>query len=106
MAPAGGSIQETPSTTTTTTTVAAGEGVVVTPKEDEPTPNPTPATTTTTQVTEGQDVVDEIPPLPATKPISEDPRYAHYFRMLKMGVPDPAVRMKMSSEGVDPSLLE
>ncbi|KAG0726131.1 WASH complex subunit 3 [Chionoecetes opilio] len=88
----------------TTTTGAADEASAATPKEDEVTPNPTPTTATTEP--EGQDVVDEAPPQPATKPISEDPRYAHYFRMLKMGVPDPAVRMKMSSEGVDPSLLE
>jgi len=38
-------------------------------------------------------------------PIREHPHYAKYFKMLKMGVPDMAVRQKMTSEGVDPSLL-
>lgn len=78
------------------------------PKENEAVPpQPLPEADNSTQP-EGQDVVDEVPeaPQPSTKPISEDPRFSQYFRMLRMGVPDPAIRMKMSSEGVDPSLLE
>ena len=38
--------------------------------------------------------------------VRQDPRYARYFRMLDMGVPAPAVKMKMTSEGVDPDLLD
>ncbi|XP_071546970.1 WASH complex subunit 3 [Panulirus ornatus] len=56
---------------------------------------------------EGRDVVDETPaPEPTATPISQDPRFVQYFKMLKLGVPEPAVRMKMSSEGLDPSLLD
>lgn len=55
---------------------------------------------------EGRDVVDDTPaPEPIATPISQDPRFAQYFKMLKLGVPEPAVRMKMSNEGLDPSLL-
>ena len=37
--------------------------------------------------------------------IQNDPRFAKYFKMVKMGVPDPVVRQKMQFEGFDPSLL-
>ncbi|XP_063877241.1 WASH complex subunit 3-like [Scylla paramamosain] len=113
VAPAAGSSQEAPSGTTTTVTATSvsavaspgGENLAAVPKEDAATPNPTAARDKTTEP-DGEDVVDEAASLPATKPICEDPRYAQYFKMLKMGVPDPAIRMKMSSEGVDPSLLD
>ena len=36
----------------------------------------------------------------------DDVRYAHYFKMLVVGVPEPAVRNKMMVEGVDPSILD
>ncbi|XP_043239291.1 WASH complex subunit 3-like [Amphibalanus amphitrite] len=32
--------------------------------------------------------------------------YRRYFRMLEVGVPEPAVRMKMQQEGVDPGVLQ
>lgn len=35
-----------------------------------------------------------------------DPAHAIYFKMLKMGVPEQAVRNKMALEGVDPSVLD
>ncbi|KAH7700504.1 WASH complex, partial [Aphelenchoides avenae] len=35
----------------------------------------------------------------------DHPLYAKYFKMLKLGVPEPAVRQKMSTEGMDPSIL-
>uniref|UniRef100_A0A915CMQ8 Uncharacterized protein n=1 Tax=Ditylenchus dipsaci TaxID=166011 RepID=A0A915CMQ8_9BILA len=31
--------------------------------------------------------------------------YVKYFKMLKMGVPEPAVRQKMQAEGLDPNIL-
>jgi len=36
---------------------------------------------------------------------SKDPRYAKYFKMLQLGVPENAVKQKMELEGVDPSVL-
>ena len=39
-------------------------------------------------------------------PVSKDPRYEKYFKMLAMGVPAVAVQNKMRMEGVDPSLLD
>uniref|UniRef100_A0A915AJS9 WASH complex subunit CCDC53 n=1 Tax=Parascaris univalens TaxID=6257 RepID=A0A915AJS9_PARUN len=38
--------------------------------------------------------------------VSEDVRYAKYFRMLKVGVVALAVKQKMASEGIDPSILD
>jgi len=37
--------------------------------------------------------------------LQEDPTYAKYFKMLKMGLPEEAVRHKMKSEGVDERAL-
>lgn len=36
----------------------------------------------------------------------DHPIMGKYFRMLKMGVPEPAVKQKMRSEGVDPAILD
>ncbi|XP_047481271.1 WASH complex subunit 3-like [Penaeus chinensis] len=51
---------------------------------------------------------DPAPAAPAVSatPVSKDPRYVPYFKMLAVGVPRPAVEMKMSREGIDPSLLD
>ncbi|PIO68221.1 hypothetical protein TELCIR_09993, partial [Teladorsagia circumcincta] len=38
--------------------------------------------------------------------VKDDPAFAKYFRMLKLGVVEPAVKLKMHSEGVDPSILD
>lgn len=35
----------------------------------------------------------------------DHPIFGKYFRMLKMGVPEAAVKQKMQSEGVDPEIL-
>lgn len=40
------------------------------------------------------------------QPRDVDPAHAIYFKMLKMGVPEQAVRNKMALEGVDPSVLD
>ncbi|CAL1275907.1 unnamed protein product [Larinioides sclopetarius] len=37
--------------------------------------------------------------------VSQDPRFAKYFKMINMGVPPGAVQLKMTAEGVDPSIL-
>eukprot|EP00753_Platysulcus_tardus_P020631 PLAT8300.1.p1 GENE.PLAT8300.1~~PLAT8300.1.p1 ORF type:complete len:269 (+),score=101.52 PLAT8300.1:28-807(+) len=38
--------------------------------------------------------------------VKDDPMYKRYFKMLEMGVPPPAVRIKMGLEGVDESVLD
>uniref|UniRef100_A0A0K0CU65 WASH_WAHD domain-containing protein n=1 Tax=Angiostrongylus cantonensis TaxID=6313 RepID=A0A0K0CU65_ANGCA len=38
--------------------------------------------------------------------VKDDPAFTKYFRMLKLGVVEAAVKLKMQSEGVDPSLLD
>jgi len=37
---------------------------------------------------------------------AHDPQYARFFRMIQVGVPVEAVRLKMQAEGLDPSILE
>mmetsp|Transcript_11284 Transcript_11284/g.27770 ORF Transcript_11284/g.27770 Transcript_11284/m.27770 type:complete len:450 (-) Transcript_11284:191-1540(-) len=43
--------------------------------------------------------------VPAGPKLKDDPRYVKYFRMLKLGVPQPVIEMKMKTEGHDPSIL-
>lgn len=38
--------------------------------------------------------------------ISESAAYKKYFKMLKVGIPAPAVKIKMKSEGFDANLLD
>ncbi|XP_034950667.1 WASH complex subunit 3 [Chelonus insularis] len=40
------------------------------------------------------------------EPISSHPLYRKYFKMVNVGVPKPAVKIKMAQEGLDPSLLD
>jgi len=42
----------------------------------------------------------------ATVLLKDDPQFAKYFKMLKMHLPPPAVKQKMTSEGLDPSVLD
>ena len=39
-------------------------------------------------------------------PAREDPTYQKFFKMLKMGLPRPAVEIKMKAEGFDPKILD
>jgi len=49
---------------------------------------------------------------PQTEPKEEivsaanDPLYARFFRMIQVGVPVAAVRLKVQAEGYDPTILE
>lgn len=38
--------------------------------------------------------------------LKDDPRYAKYFRMIKLHIPKMAVAAKMASEGLDPAILD
>lgn len=38
--------------------------------------------------------------------VTTDPRYQKFFKMLQFGVPPAAVKLKMQTEGIDPSILE
>ncbi|KAK3766867.1 hypothetical protein RRG08_052010 [Elysia crispata] len=42
----------------------------------------------------------------AQNPVSKDPRYMKYFKMLQYGVPPPVVKGKMGMDGLDPELLD
>ncbi|KAJ4447009.1 WASH complex subunit 3 [Periplaneta americana] len=38
--------------------------------------------------------------------VAQDPQYARFFRMIQVGVPAQAVRLKMQTEGLDPSIID
>mmetsp|Transcript_8702 Transcript_8702/g.15547 ORF Transcript_8702/g.15547 Transcript_8702/m.15547 type:complete len:914 (+) Transcript_8702:160-2901(+) len=63
--------------------VTGGSGIKVMPKAGE-----------------GGDDADSLP-----MTVAEDPAFAKYFKMLKMGLPPPAVAQKMAMEGLDSQIL-
>jgi Predicted coiled-coil domain-containing protein (DUF2360). len=52
--------------------------------------------------------IDHPQPVPKEEIVSaaNDPLYARFFRMIQVGVPVEAVRLKMQAEGYDPCILE
>ncbi|EDV31388.2 uncharacterized protein Dana_GF14575 [Drosophila ananassae] len=48
----------------------------------------------------------QSPPEPAGVRACEDVRYRKFFKMLHVGVPAPAVKIKMQSEGLEPRILD
>ncbi|XP_060595148.1 WASH complex subunit 3-like [Ruditapes philippinarum] len=74
-------------------------------------PPPAPSVPTSAEPPAEQPTGDNAPPPPqpepvASNPVSQDPRFVKYFKMVKMGVPESAVKMKMSAEGLNPDLLD
>lgn len=66
---------------------------------------PTPGTSSDTS--QPQPSAEEVaPPEEASNPVSKDPRYIKFFKMLQFGVPPPAIKTKMRAEGLDPDLLD
>ncbi|KAL7551802.1 hypothetical protein ACHAWF_014998 [Thalassiosira exigua] len=47
-----------------------------------------------------EDLVDKGPPL------TDDPKYSKYFKMLKMGLPMGAVKNALQRDGLDPSIMD
>lgn len=62
--------------------------------------------TETKTPTEKPAVEPQIVEPPSGIQVSEDVRYKKFFKMLQVGVPAPAVKQKMQSEGLQPQLLE
>ncbi len=50
----------------------------------------------------------EAPAAPAAPVMTnrQDPRYAPFFKMINVGVPIPAAKMKCANAGLDPDVLE
>lgn len=46
-----------------------------------------------------------VPESDEVKP-QDDPKYSKYFKMVHVGVPVQAVKLKMQSDGFDPSILD
>ncbi|KAH8412920.1 hypothetical protein KR009_006808 [Drosophila setifemur] len=52
-------------------------------------------------------IEEEVPPEPpAGVRACKDLRYIKFFKMLHVGVPAPAIKQKMKSEGLEPQILE
>ncbi|KAH8249085.1 hypothetical protein KR032_005686 [Drosophila birchii] len=79
------------------------EGASVPAQSEQPTEAPTPDLESTAM---SEKPVDEAPAEPAGVRACEDVRYRKFFKMLHVGVPAPAVKQKMQSEGLKPRLLE
>ncbi len=39
-------------------------------------------------------------------PVSQDPVYSKFFRMLKLGVPKEQLQLKLKAEGLDPAIID
>lgn len=54
-------------------------------------------------------VTGELPQVPEMTDgmvfAKDDPTYKKFFKMLHVGVPEPAVKLKMQAEGLDPNIL-
>lgn len=71
--------------------------------------SPAPSTASAAPVSAPAAPVEAVPePEPATNQmlLKDEPRYSKYFKMLKMGVPMQVLRQKLTSEGLDPDVLE
>ncbi|KAH8352244.1 hypothetical protein KR084_002943 [Drosophila pseudotakahashii] len=55
--------------------------------------------------TESQPEPEDLPELVGVR-ACEDLRYRKFFKMVTVGVPAPAVKQKMQSEGLEPRILE
>lgn len=108
-----GSAVSTTSTTTTTTDASTAVATTSTAPSSIPTPPPPPGTAAAAAAP----APAPAPPTPAIAPPAaesagsgmtnqNDPRYARYFKMLKLGVPAAQIRQKMMFEGVDPDILD
>ncbi|XP_056629797.1 WASH complex subunit 3 [Diorhabda sublineata] len=58
--------------------------------------------------TEEEEKINQVElPLEITSGIKakDDPRFRKFFKMIQFGVPEPAVKLKMQNEGIDPTIL-
>lgn len=60
------------------------------------------------EVNEPETQTDQLQTVPKEEmtAAASNPQYARFFRMIQVGVPVQAVRLKMHAEGLDPSILE
>jgi WASH complex subunit CCDC53 len=84
--------------------VATPQAEVFSPEIPVATPA-VPASTEVPTVTQQMQPTESTATAP-TPAASQDPRYARFFRMVHVGVPAQAVKLKMKQEGLDPSVLE
>ncbi|CAB4007753.1 WASH complex subunit CCDC53 [Paramuricea clavata] len=70
-----------------------------------PTPSPSVADTNVPNNDEAPPPVEEEPPQQVMT-VRQDPRYAKYFRLIKVGVRLQDLQPKVIADGLDPSLLE
>lgn len=84
------------------------------PQPSEQQVTPAPAVPTTSPAPEASEASANVPEpaeavliLPSTfVALKDEPKYAKYFKMLKSGVPAPAVAHRMVADGLDPAILD
>ncbi|KAL5010148.1 hypothetical protein ScPMuIL_012453 [Solemya velum] len=92
----------TTASTDTESTSVTSTSTTTTVTTSQPQPQPTQVTT------DSQAPPPPLPPEPepAHNPVSKDPSYIRFFKMLQVGVPPPAIKIKMAAEGLIPDLLD
>ncbi|XP_076077663.1 WASH complex subunit 3-like [Mytilus galloprovincialis] len=76
------------------------------PPVDTPVATPAATATPAGQPPPPDEAAPAPPPPESTNPVSKDPRYMKFFKMLHFGVPPTAIKLKMRDEGLDPELLD
>jgi hypothetical protein len=97
-------------TTTPAPAPAPAPAPVSTPTSDASPPPPPPTEEGSSAPPPPPEIEEDAappPPLPAPSGViaSEHPKFKAYFKMQRLGVPTPHVEAKMSSVGLDPSVL-
>ena len=82
------------------------EDVSEAPEPAPPTPSTREEAPPTIEIPEDEPPVVPPPTIDNSPSARESEDYAKYARMLRMGVPKPAVAAKMAAEGLDPSVLD
>jgi len=73
--------------------------------EVEPAPSSAGPQAVETEDKNVEKAAEDVKPQDEGPPLREHPAYAPFLRMVAVGVPEAAVRLKMEAEGLDPSVL-
>jgi Ca2+-binding EF-hand superfamily protein len=91
--------------TTPTTTAAAPPYDSSTPVPAPPPPGAPPSTSLPPLSTSSQETT-MVTQAPSAVPATDHPDYSDFFKLLRIGVPPPVVKAKLSAAGLDPSYVD
>lgn len=88
-----------PTTTTPSTPQSSNDSQASAPVETPPVPE-------TNSAAPEQEATNPTAEETPQMTVSQDPRYARFFKMIQVGVPVPAVKIKVAADGLNPDLLD